>query len=125
MEGVLCLSCHVLLDAWLDCRPKLLLVHHPWHVLAFPHTCNVFTRPHLVIHRCEDDLTFKLAEIIRANNALKRQEQNGAPQHIINEFSQLVQYHITTYFDNTLPGQAPSLHKSGRAIKSISQRLKV
>lgn len=79
----------------------------------------------LVLCRCEDDLTFKLAEIIRANNALKRQEQNGAPQHIINEFSQLVQYHITTYFDNTLPGQAPSLHKSGRAIKSISQRLKV
>eukprot|EP00195_Chlamydomonas_chlamydogama_P000980 CAMPEP_0202924892 /NCGR_PEP_ID=MMETSP1392-20130828/79214_1 /ASSEMBLY_ACC=CAM_ASM_000868 /TAXON_ID=225041 /ORGANISM="Chlamydomonas chlamydogama, Strain SAG 11-48b" /LENGTH=436 /DNA_ID=CAMNT_0049618649 /DNA_START=166 /DNA_END=1474 /DNA_ORIENTATION=+ len=74
--------------------------------------------------RCEDDLTHKLAEIIRANNQLKRQEMNGAPQHIINEFSQLVQYHITTYFDNTLPGQPPSMQKSGRPIKSISQRLK-
>ena len=46
--------------------------------------------------RCEDDLTHKLAEIIRANNQLKKQEQNGAPQHIINEFAQLVQYHTTT-----------------------------
>eukprot|EP00798_Chlamydomonas_sp_ICE-L_P031184 gene31184-6328_t len=74
--------------------------------------------------RCEDDLTHKLAEIIRANNQLKRQEQNGAPQHIINEFAHLVQYHIMTYMDNSLPGLAPALHKSGRPIKSISQRLK-
>lgn len=58
----------------------------------------------LVRGRCEDDLTHKLAEIIRANNDLHRQEQNGAPQHIINEFSDLLQFHITTYFDNTLPG---------------------
>ncbi|KAF5837019.1 DNA-dependent RNA polymerase II largest subunit [Dunaliella salina] len=74
--------------------------------------------------RCEDDLTHKLAEIIRANNALRKQEQNGAPQHIINDFAQLVQYHITTYMDNTIPGVPPSMQKSGRPIKSISQRLK-
>lgn len=55
--------------------------------------------------RSEDDLTHKLAEIIKANNKLKRQDQNGAPQHIIREFSQLLQFHITTYFDNTKPGQ--------------------
>lgn len=74
--------------------------------------------------RCEDDLTHKLAEIIRSNNDLKRQEQNGAPQHIINEFSDLLQFHITTYFDNTLPGIPRSNQRSGRPIKSISQRLK-
>lgn len=74
--------------------------------------------------RCEDDLTHKLAEIIRANNDLRRQEQNGAPQHIINEFSDLLQFHITTYFDNTLPGIPRSNQRSGRPIKSISQRLK-
>lgn len=56
-------------------------------------------------HRSEDDLTHKLAEIIKANNKLRRQDQNGAPQHIIREFSQLLQFHITTYFDNTKPGQ--------------------
>jgi DNA-directed RNA polymerase II subunit RPB1 len=43
--------------------------------------------------------------IIRHNNNLKRQEQNGAPTHIINEFAQLLQFHIATYFDNDLPGQ--------------------
>lgn len=74
--------------------------------------------------RCEDDLTHKLMEIIRSNNTLKRQEENGAPQHIVNEFATLLQYHVSTYFDNTLPGVAPSQQKSGRPIKSISQRLK-
>ncbi len=28
------------------------------------------------------------------------------------------------YMDNTVPGQPPALQKSGRPIKSISQRLK-
>ncbi|GAX77905.1 hypothetical protein CEUSTIGMA_g5347.t1 [Chlamydomonas eustigma] len=74
--------------------------------------------------RNEDDLTHKLIDIVRSNNMLRRQEQNGAPQHIINEFSQLLQYHIITYMDNTLPGVPPSMQKSGRPIKSISQRLK-
>lgn len=55
--------------------------------------------------RSEDDLTHKLAEIIKASSKLRRQDQNGAPQHIIREFSQLLQFHITTYFDNTKPGQ--------------------
>jgi len=30
--------------------------------------------------RCEDDLTHKLIEIVRANAALRRQTLNGAPQ---------------------------------------------
>ena len=44
------------------------------------------------LRRCEDDLTHKLAEIIKANNRLKKQEENGAPQHIIREFSALLQF---------------------------------
>ena len=33
--------------------------------------------------RSEDDLTVKLMEIVRTNKNLERQEQNGAPQHVI------------------------------------------
>ncbi|KAG6556309.1 hypothetical protein Mapa_002251 [Marchantia paleacea] len=74
--------------------------------------------------RSEDDLTHQLVMIIRHNNNLKRQEQNGAPTHIINEFAQLLQFHIATYFDNDLPGQPRATQRSGRPIKSICQRLK-
>ena len=74
--------------------------------------------------RSEDDLTHKLAEIIKANNRLKRQDQNGSPQHIIREFSQLLQFHITTYFDNTKPGQpvAAQVGKSGCSVVYAWQR---
>jgi DNA-directed RNA polymerase II subunit RPB1 len=66
-------------------------------------------------------LTHKLVEIVRANNTLKRMAANGSPQHIINEYVALVQFHVTTYMDNTLPGMNPATQKSGRPIKSISQ----
>ncbi|AEE86573.1 DNA-directed RNA polymerase II subunit 1 [Arabidopsis thaliana] len=74
--------------------------------------------------RSEDDLTHQLAMIIRHNENLKRQEKNGAPAHIISEFTQLLQFHIATYFDNELPGQPRATQKSGRPIKSICSRLK-
>nr|CAA36735.1 DNA-directed RNA polymerase [Arabidopsis thaliana] len=74
--------------------------------------------------RSEDDLTHQLAMIIRHNENLKRQEKNGAPRHIISRFTQLLQFHIATYFDNELPGQPRATQKSGRPIKSICSRLK-
>ena len=77
------------------------------------------------LRRCEDDLTHKLAEIIKANSRLKKQEENGAPQHIIREFTALLQFHVITYFDNTRPGMPVANQRGGRPIKSISQRLKV
>ena len=75
-----------------------------WLCIKFVHLHGGMVR-FCFVCRSEDDLTHKLAEIIKANNKLKRQDQNGAPQHIIREFSQLLQFHITTYFDNTKPGQ--------------------
>lgn len=45
--------------------------------------------------RSEDDLTHQLGEIIKANNRLRKQEESGAPQHIISEFALLLQMHIT------------------------------
>lgn len=74
--------------------------------------------------RSEDDLTHQLAQIIRANNQLARQLENGAPNHIVKEFTALLQHYIATYIDNTLPGLPASTVRSGRPIKSISQRLK-
>ncbi|KAK9843436.1 hypothetical protein WJX81_002541 [Elliptochloris bilobata] len=74
--------------------------------------------------RCEDDLTYALGEVVKANNRLRRQEENGAPQHIIREFGALLQHHITTMLDNTKPGLPVAQQRSGRPLKSISQRLK-
>ncbi|KAG1152753.1 hypothetical protein G6F37_000401 [Rhizopus arrhizus] len=72
----------------------------------------------------EDDLTHKLSDILKANANVKRCESEGAPVHVVNEFEQLLQFHIATYMDNDIAGQPQALQKSGRPLKSIRARLK-
>ena len=74
--------------------------------------------------RGEDDLTFKLADILKANISLETLEHNGAPHHAIEEAESLLQFHIATYMDNDIAGQPQALQKSGRPVKSIRARLK-
>jgi DNA-directed RNA polymerase II subunit RPB1 len=74
--------------------------------------------------RGEDDLTHKLGDIIRANANVKRCAQEGSPQHVVDEFEALLQYHVATYMDNDIAGQPQALQKSGRALKTIRSRLK-
>ncbi|EPR80047.1 DNA-directed RNA polymerase II largest subunit [Spraguea lophii 42_110] len=76
------------------------------------------------ILRGEDDLTHKLADIVKANNNLKKYEREGAPGHVIRDYEQLLQFHIATLIDNEISGQPQALQKSGRPLKSISARLK-
>jgi DNA-directed RNA polymerase II subunit RPB1 len=41
--------------------------------------------------RSEDDLTYKLGDIIKASVNVRRCETEGAPAHVITEFEQLLQ----------------------------------
>uniref|UniRef100_F6SUC2 DNA-directed RNA polymerase subunit n=1 Tax=Ciona intestinalis TaxID=7719 RepID=F6SUC2_CIOIN len=94
-------------------------------VIPVPPLC---VRPSVVMGggsaRSQDDLTHKLADIIKANQQLKRNEQNGTASHIILEDVKLLQYHVATLSDNDMPGVPKALQKSGRPLKSIKQRLK-
>ncbi|KAI0021106.1 DNA-directed RNA polymerase II subunit RPB1 [Xylariomycetidae sp. FL0641] len=74
--------------------------------------------------RNEDDLTYKLGDVIRANINVRQAIQEGSPAHIANEFEQLLQYHVATLMDNDIAGQPQALQKSGRPVKSIRARLK-
>ncbi|KAK9493318.1 hypothetical protein V1508DRAFT_416385 [Lipomyces doorenjongii] len=74
--------------------------------------------------RGEDDLTYKLADILKANANVRRCDQEGAPAHVLNEFESLLQFHVATYMDNDIAGQPQALQKSGRPVKSIRARLK-
>ncbi|KAK0546951.1 DNA-directed RNA polymerase II core subunit rpo21 [Tilletia horrida] len=72
----------------------------------------------------EDDLTYKLAEIIKANNSLRQLEREGVPPHLMADYENLVQFHVATYMDNDIAGIPQAMQKSGRPIKSIRSRLK-
>ncbi|OQV11983.1 DNA-directed RNA polymerase II subunit RPB1 [Hypsibius exemplaris] len=74
--------------------------------------------------RSQDDLTYKLAEIVKTNNQLKRNEASGAAAHVIAEDTKMLQYHVSTFVDNAIPGLPQAMQKSGRPLKSVKQRLK-
>ncbi|KAK3336761.1 hypothetical protein B0T19DRAFT_50601 [Cercophora scortea] len=74
--------------------------------------------------RNEDDLTYKLGDIIRANGNVRQAIQEGSPAHIVTDFENLLQYHVATYMDNDIAGQPQALQKSGRPVKAIRARLK-
>jgi DNA-directed RNA polymerase II subunit RPB1 len=74
--------------------------------------------------RSEDDLTHKLAEIIKTNNNfLQPRIEANAAKSVIDEWTNVLQYHIATLVDNQIPGVAPSAQRNGRPLKSIQQRL--
>ena len=74
--------------------------------------------------RMEDDLTHKLCDIIKTNRSLKQKLSVDAAAHTIDEWSQLLQYHVSTFIDNQIPGIPAAAQRSGRPLKSIRERLK-
>jgi DNA-directed RNA polymerase II subunit RPB1 len=74
--------------------------------------------------RMDDDLTHKLSDIVKTNNVLKKKIDSDSRKDIIDDWSKLLQYHVATLIDNDIPGLAQAAHRSGRALKSIRQRLK-
>lgn len=98
-----------------------------WLILTLFPIPPVTVRPSITLEtgeRSEDDLTHKLADIVRINQSLKENIDIGAPEFILNDLWELIQYHVSTYFDNELTGVPLARHRSGRPLKGIIQRLK-
>src|SRR3989338_2793615 len=80
------------------CRPE-------WAVLSLLLVPSVTVRPSITLdsgERSEDDTTHKLSDIIRANQRLWENLNAGAPEVIIEDLWDLLQYHVTTFFDNNI-----------------------
>ena len=74
-----------------------------WLVLSALLVPPVDVRPSITLEtgeRSEDDLTHKLVDIMRINQRLEQNINAGAPQIIIDDLWELLQYHVTTYFNN-------------------------
>ncbi len=98
-----------------------------WMVLTVLPVPPVTVRPSIILEtgqRSEDDLTHKLVDIIRINQRFLENKEAGAPQLILEDLWELLQYHVTTYLDNEVSGIPPARHRSGRPLKTLAQRLK-
>lgn len=98
-----------------------------WLIITLLPVPPVTVRPSITLEtgeRSEDDLTHKLVDIIRINQRLKDNITIGAPDFIIDDLWELLQYHVSTFFDNNLSGVPQARHRSGRALRTLTQRLK-
>ena len=98
-----------------------------WTVLKVLPVPPITVRPSITLDsgdRSEDDLTHKLVDVLRINQRLQENRDSGAPQLIVEDLWELLQYHVTTYFDNQTSGIPPARHRSGRTLKTLTQRLK-
>jgi DNA-directed RNA polymerase subunit A' len=98
-----------------------------WMIIQILPVPPLVVRPSITLEsgiRSEDDLTHKLVDIVRINERIKECIESGAPTAIREELADLLQYHVTTYFDNETSGIPPARHRSGRPLRTLAQRLK-
>lgn len=102
--------------------------HPSWMILQVMPVPPAAVRPSISVDggamRSEDDLTYKLIQILRTSATVKKLEGEGVPPTVINEHFDLLQYHVATYMDNEIAGLPQDTQKSGRPIKAIRARLK-
>jgi DNA-directed RNA polymerase II subunit RPB1 len=103
------------------CRPEWLICE----VLPVPPPAVRPSVKQFNNQRSEDDITHKLIDILKTNNHLKKKIDNEKSlEKTVEEWTQVLQYHVATFVDNELPGVNPSTHRSGRVLKTLRQRLK-
>lgn len=73
----------------------------------------------------EDDLTHKLADIIKANLRIRKHKEtiSDAAAKYANDHIHFLQYHVATYFDNETIA-VPKSEQKGKIVKSLGSRLK-
>jgi len=106
-------------------NPKVL--RPEWAILTVLLVPPVTVRPSITLdtgERSEDDLTHKLGDIIRSNQRLWENLNAGAPEVIIDDLWDLLQYHVTTFYDNNVAQVPPARHRSGHPLKTITERIK-
>lgn len=98
-----------------------------WSVLTILPIPPVTMRPSITLEsgeRSEDDLTHKLGDIVRINQRLFENINAGAPEIIIEDLWDLLQYHVTTFIDNDVAQLPPARHRSGQPLKTLSERIR-
>ena len=73
--------------------------------------------------RSEDDISHIIVNIIKANKTLQEKITQNANAKVIDDWTTVLQYYCATMIDNHIPGCAPVAQRTGRALKSMKERL--
>ena len=69
-----------------------------------------------------DPLTYKYSEIIKCNNVLKSLLFGNMPPHIIRDTWRVLQWHVSTLLDNSIPVKRLSNERRAIPMKGLKQR---
>jgi len=72
----------------------------------------------------EDDLTFALSNIVKANSVLEDAIIKGHPRAIVFDLELLLQQRVTAMFDNEREDSPTETQKTGRPLKTLRSRLR-
>ena len=73
--------------------------------------------------RSEDDMVYKMIDILKANNTLLIRLKNNNDKYLDDYIEQL-QWNVTTLIDNNIKGIPIAQQRSGRPLKSLKDRIK-
>ena len=92
-------------------------------VMAVPPPAVRPSVKHDAQQRSEDDISHIIVNIIKSNKTLREKIQQNAAAKVIDDWTTVLQYYIATMIDNHIPGCAPVAQRTGRALKSMKERL--
>jgi DNA-directed RNA polymerase beta' subunit len=92
-------------------------------VLAVPPPAVRPSVKHDAQQRSEDDISHIIVNIIKANKTLQEKIAQNAKESVIEDWTTVLQYYIAAMVNNDIPGVASVAQRSGRPLKSISERL--
>ncbi len=93
-------------------------------VMAVPPPAVRPSVKHDAQQRSEDDLTHILVNIIKTNKTLLEKMQSKDPNpKLITDWTNMLQFYVSTMVDNNLAGGSPAAQRSGRPFKAIKARL--
>ena len=107
------------LMGFVDSRPEWMICQN----LPVPPPCIRPSVKHNINLRSEDDFTYKMLDIIKANNELLQKYKKNNKNYI-DDYIEYLQYHVTTLIDNDIRGVQPAQHRSGRVLKAYKQKIK-
>ena len=75
--------------------------------------------------RREDDLSHKLSDIVKFNLLYKEKKEKASTNaEVLKNSALILQYHVFTFLNNSIPGISAALQRNGRKMKSVSDRLR-
>jgi DNA-directed RNA polymerase II subunit RPB1 len=98
-----------------------------WMIVTVMPVAPPHVRPSVAVGggatRSDDDVTHKYADILKANITVSNAKKSGQPAVVVQQYEAVLQYHVATLVDNSIPGLPNATQRGGKQLKTFRERL--